>query len=137
MNRTLEQHRAVYAMNFVTGYPEDKDKRAKLFTHIQKTPIRILQNGMGQALAFLLDDNGSEIGPKRKPSGDLYDHLQGWLCGADSEDRPCRVYKGQQCNLMKQLMEGSRAEYLMAQEEALRLFTWLKKFANAYLKEGA
>lgn len=34
---------------------------------------------------------------------------------------------------MKQLIEGNRTQYRHAQEEAIRLFTWLKKFADAYL----
>jgi CRISPR/Cas system CMR-associated protein Cmr5 small subunit len=36
---------------------------------------------------------------------------------------------------MKQLIEGDRQQYMLAQEEALKLFAWLKKFADAYLKE--
>lgn len=127
MSQTLEQKSAVYAMNFVTCYTGDK---AKLSTHIQKTPIRILQNGLGQALAFLLADDDNK---RKEPSYKLYLHLQGWLCGADS---PCRVYQTQECNLMKQLIEGDRVQYLHAQEEAIRLFAWLKKFAKAYLEES-
>ena len=130
MSRTLEQLRASYAMHFVTDYGGDQ---SKLATHIQKTPIRILQNGLGQALAFLLSDNEGKRGEQRKPSGHLYDQLQGWLCGPDIPGRPCRVYNSQECNLMKQLVEGERASYLQAQEEAIRLFIWLKKFADAYL----
>ena len=131
MSRTLEQQRATYAMNFVTGYSGDEPKLA---THIQKTPIRILQNGLGQALAFLLSDNEEKTGDKQKPSGCLYDCLQSWLCGPDSPGHPCRVYSGQQCNLMKQLIEGERGPYLQAQEEAILLFAWLKKFADAYFE---
>ena len=130
MNRTMEQRRALHAMNFVTNYRGDK---TKLSTHVQKTPIRILQNGLGQALAFLLSDNEGKTGNSRQPAGHLYDHLQEWLCGAESEDYPGRVYGGQGPNLIKQLMEGSRSDYMRAQDEALKLFTWLKKFSDAYL----
>lgn len=128
MSRSLEQNRAAYALNFVQ--PFSGDKAEKLQTHIQKTPIRILQNGLGQALAFLLADSE---GKADVPSHQLYDHLQDWLCGATSDSHPCRIYGGQQCNLMKQLIEGDRQQYMLAQEEALKLFTWLKKFADAYL----
>jgi CRISPR type III-B/RAMP module-associated protein Cmr5 len=130
MSRTLEQKRATYALTFVTGFT---GKKGELFTHIQKTPIRILQNGLGQALAFLLSNNENKTGNAREPSGWLYDHLQEWLCGALSVNRPSRIYNGQQCNLMKQLIEGDRTQYMFAQEETLKLFTWLKKFADAYL----
>lgn len=128
MSHSVEQNRATYALNFVQPFSGDK---AKLQTHIQKTPIRVLQNGLGQALAFLLADSE---GKTNTPSHQLYDHLQEWLCGATSDGRPCRIYSGQQCNLMKQLIEGDRQQYMLAQEEALKLFTWLKKFADAYLK---
>lgn len=132
MNRTLEQLRASYTLRFVTEF---KGNKGELYTHIQKTPVRILQNGLGQALAFLLADNEGETGDDRKASWWLYDHLQAWLCGPAADDRPCRVYSGQECNLMKQLVEGNREQYMLAQEEAIRLFSWLKKFADAYLKE--
>jgi len=134
VSQTLEQKRAVYTLGFINAHvKDDPADKAKLATQIQKTPIRILQNGLGQALAFLLaDDKGKHTDPSYK----LYLHLQGWLCGADSLDHPCRIYGGQQCNLMEQLMEGSRAQYLQAQEEAIRLFAWLKKFADACLEES-
>lgn len=131
MIRTLEQWRASHALTFVTGF---SGKKAELYTHIQKTPVRILQNGLGQALAFLLANNEGQTGDERKASGWLYDNLEDWLCGTASDERPCRVY-GDARNLMKQLIEGSREHYMLAQEEAIRLFSWLKKFADAYLKE--
>lgn len=127
MSRTVEQKRAAFALNFVTAFQGSK---AELATHIQKTPIRILQNGLGQALAFLLANNEGKTGDKRKSSGTLYDHLQKWLCEAG---QPCRVYDGTAGDLMKQVVEGNRAQYLRAQQEALALFTWLKKFSDAYL----
>lgn len=137
MSRSLEQNRATYALELVSAFADRESSlnKAKLQTHIQKAPIRILQNGLGQALAFLLADNENKTGANRQPSGELYDHLQDWLCGATSDSRPCRIYSGQQCNLMKQLIEGDRQQYMLAQEEALKLFVWLKKFADAYLKE--
>lgn len=133
MSRTLEQKRAVYTLGFINAHArDDPSDKTKLATHIQKTPIRILQNGLGQALAFLLADDKSE---HNEPSYKLYLHIQEWLCGPDSPDHPCRVYNGQECNLMKQLIEGNRTQYLHVQEEAIRLFSWLKKFADAYLDE--
>lgn len=135
MSRSLEQNRATYALELVSAFADRESplNKAKLQTHIQKTPIRILQNGLGQALAFLLADSE---GKTNTPSHQLYDHLQNWLCGATSDSRPCRIYSGQQCNLMKQLIEGDRQQYMLAQEEALKLFAWLKKFADAYLDDG-
>ncbi|MGH8608165.1 MAG: type III-B CRISPR module-associated protein Cmr5 [Gammaproteobacteria bacterium] len=133
MNRTLEQRRAAYALEFVTR--NTGEQANQLDTHIQNTPIRILQNGLGQALAFLLANNERKSGAERKASGLLYDHLEVWLCGPRNDDMPCRIYDGQQCNLMKQLITGERSQYLLAQDESLALFAWLKMFAKAYLSD--
>ncbi|MBI3635414.1 MAG: type III-B CRISPR module-associated protein Cmr5 [Candidatus Rokubacteria bacterium] len=137
MSRTVSQRRAEFALEFVNSYlanarPTDVDKMS---THINKTPIRILQNGLGQALAFLLADAEGKATPAQR----LYDEMQKWLCGQRDRDLfPCRVYSdGPTSHLMRQLVEGDRAKYLAAQEEALRLFTWLKKFADAYLSVPA
>ncbi len=134
MSRAIEQKRAKHALDFVDRFKTaDSKVQKKLSTHIQKTPIRILQNGIGQAAAFLLAD-AEQI--RTEPSYKLYAHMQDWLCGPADQNYPSRVYGCQQnqANLMKQLIEGDRASYVRAQEEALALFTWLKKFADAYLE---
>lgn len=127
MSRTINQRRAAFALACVRGYQGDTDKMS---THIHKTPIRILQNGLGQALAFLLSDAASDGGA---PARNLYDKLQEWLCGNRDDSYPCRIYTGDPADLIKRLVEGDRAAYLHAQEEALLLFNWLKKFSDAYL----
>ncbi|MCI5222192.1 MAG: type III-B CRISPR module-associated protein Cmr5 [Candidatus Electrothrix sp. AR4] len=136
MNRTREQYRAGYALRFVKDYAKSGDK-AKMHTLIQKAPIQILQNGLGQMLAFLLADNEGKQ-EKQKPSGILYRRIEEWLCGDLKEDRPCRVYLNdpKQEELIEQLTAGDRNQYTQAQQEALALFAWLKKFADAWLKEG-
>ena len=141
MSRLLSQRRAVFALRKIREFsdqahnPSHAHKPEKMYTHIHKTPIRILGNGMGQALAFLLSDNEGKSGTHRKESGQLYDWLTEWLCGAADENHPCRVYP--ETDLIGQLMAGDRRAYLRNQEEALLLFSWLTKFADAYLgKEG-
>ena len=133
MTRTLEQQRAAYAWAFVNELIQPgvgDEVREKISTHINKTPIRILQNGLGQAMAFLLQDAGNDPG---EPAGKLYVHLQDWLCGSTEETKPCRIYPTGG-NLMHQLITQDQREYHIAAEEALQLFTWLKKFAKAYLE---
>jgi CRISPR type III-B/RAMP module-associated protein Cmr5 len=125
MNRTLEQQRAAFALDFInaqlTAGQKDKDK---LSTHIHKLPSLILQCGLGQALAFLLADAGG----KQVPSKILYDALQIWLC----EKHPMPVYKSTQ--LLEALVNGERNDYFRAQEESLMLLNWLKKLATAKLQ---
>lgn len=128
MSRTIEQKRAAFALKMVQEFRGDNDKMS---THVNKTPIRILNNGLGQALAFLQADNEGKTGRDRKESGKLYDWLQEWLSGATDGDHPCRVYQNGNPNLIGQLMAGSRDDYMRAQEDVLALFTWLKKLASA------
>jgi CRISPR-associated protein Cmr5 len=126
-NRTLEQQRAAAALAFVQAQKDNEKQRAKLHTVIQKAPILILQNGLGQTLAFLLADTAGE-GENRKAAGLLYDQLGQWL-------RQQGIYPGQE-DLMTQLTAANRHHYLRAQQEALALLGWMKKFAEAWLKEG-
>lgn len=143
MNRTLAQQRASFSLLCIQGFKQaveslpDDDKRKKklqkMATHISKTPIRIINHGLGQALAFLLSDNEGKHGTERKESGQLYDWLQDWLCGINDNSHGCRVYPNPSSNLIQQLVENDRQYYVRAHEEALALFDWLKKFADAEL----
>ncbi|MDD2466501.1 MAG: type III-B CRISPR module-associated protein Cmr5 [Desulfobulbus sp.] len=129
MARTNDQKRAVFAMKFIEEEKKkDKKEKDKMLTHIRKTPVRILQNGLGQTLAFLLADAG---GDSNKPSDRLYKQLQDWLCGTEQDDRPCRVYTA--TNLIGQIMSGDRNQYMRAEQEAVALLNWMKKFADAWL----
>lgn len=126
MNRTLEQRRAAFALGFIEG--QHGTDRERLMTHLHKLPVRVQTNGLGQALAFLMAEAGSN---KNSVAGRLCGQLEDWLCGSRSDDRPCRVYPNGA--LMKQLVIGDRASYLRAQEETLLLGNWLKRFGEAYL----
>ena len=138
MSRTVEQRRAAYAFAFIgrqqnsnsvdQKIEKDVQVNEKLSTHIHKSPTLILQCGLGQALAFLCAE---AAGNKSKPAMLLYQFLQEWLCGIHEERYPMRVYSD--IDLMNALLNGSRSEYFRAQEESLRLFDWLKKFAAAKL----
>ena len=136
MNRTIEQYRVAFALEFIRA-EKSKQDRDKLLTHIRKTPIQILQNGLGQTLAFLLAENGDNLtDDKIKPSGRLYRKLQEWLCGAyESDKRPCRVYS--EGHLIDQLISNDREHYMRAQREAIALLGWMKKFAEAWLAKEA
>lgn len=132
MSRTIEQHRAAFALEFIRT-EKSKQDRDKLLIHVRKAPIQILQNGLGQTLAFLLAENGDNWSDgKIKPSGRLYKKLQEWLCGApESGERPCRVYG--EGHLIDQLMSNDREYYMRAQRETISLLGWMKKFAEAWL----
>ncbi len=142
MNRTLEQYRAQYGLHFIQTLrkngpadgekPEINDKfREKINTLIQKAPVQIMQNGLGQLLAFLLADNEGKEGQYREPAGFFYDHLAKWLCGPADESHPSRIYD--ESDLIEQLCTSDRRQYVRAQREALLLLSWTKKFSAAWL----
>lgn len=122
MSRTLEQDRAKYSLEKVLGF-KGKDGSSEYSTLVKKLPAMILNNGFGQALAFLL--SRSE-GKKDAASWLLYSQLQAWLVMRG-------IYQGD--NLISALMDGERKSYMHAQQEALSLLTWMMKFTNAYLTE--
>ncbi len=152
MSRTLEQKRAKYALADAVipikekhddlkskkGINEEAEKEFKKYdkfvkkyaTYVRRTPIRILNNGLGQALAFLLSKQEKEASAKH-----FYEQLQTWLCGIKDDMHPMRVYTTGTQDLINQLMEGTRQEYMRAQIETLALLNWMKKFADAYLPE--
>ena len=123
MSRLLEQRRAAFSLAFVQGR-QGSDDANEIARQIQRTPVRILTNGLGQAVAFL----------KQKHVDSLVEHLQGWLCGERDEEHPARILPD--ADLMSALFRASRGDYVAAEEEALNLFSWLKKFGDAYLEKG-
>lgn len=143
MSRTIQQKRAAFALAFVRSHI-GKEYKEKLLTHILKAPTQVLQNGLGQMLAFLLADNEgnwieqtqpTQKGKEIKPSGRLYKQIEKWLCGdAQSDNHPCRVFTDGSTDLMQQIMAGTRWDYIRAQRETLALLGWMKKFAEAWLK---
>lgn len=127
MSQTLEQKRAKYAIDVIAkAKKKDKVKSGEDYgRHVRRLPAMILNNGLGQALAFLLAD---DEGKNQKASWQLYDDLQSWLC---KQENPRCIYEND--NLIKSLMDNGRSQYLQAQDETLKLLVWMKKFADAYL----
>jgi CRISPR-associated protein Cmr5 len=131
LNRTLEQQRACYALECIRGH--EKDRAAKEYgSLVRGLPSMVLQNGLGQALAFLLARAGGDT--EKPPAGQIYAELQGWLAGAADDKRPDRIYS--HGGLIDGLMGGSRQDYRRAQLNALALLAWMRKFADAWLPKG-
>ncbi len=132
-SQTLEQRRALYALQ-VIGQHKTGNYKKRYATLVHTLPSMVLQNGLGQALAYLLADAGGK-GGQGVAAGRLYGELQEWLYGNRSEERPERVYV-EGAGLMTALMAGSRTEYQWAPLTARALLGWMRKFADAYLEEG-
>ncbi|MGH3085947.1 MAG: type III-B CRISPR module-associated protein Cmr5 [Rubrobacteraceae bacterium] len=111
--KLLSQKRAAYALGRVQAVGKEGHDYARLCRDL---PAMLLQNGLGQSLAFLISKN-------ENAHAALYADISGWLI----HER--RIYAGG--DLIKAVMEGGRNEYMAAQEEALELSGWLKRFADA------
>lgn len=133
MSQTLEQKRAKYALEEILKINNETNEsfKKKYAPFVRRTPTRILNNGLGQALAFLLSKANKEKAAKR-----FYDQLQSWICGVEDDSYPMRIYIDNSPNLIQQLMANGRREYVLAQTEVLALLDWMKKFADAYLPEN-
>ena len=136
MNRVLEQQRAKYALDEIMEINKKPDKTFKkdYASLVRRIPTMILNNGLGQTLAFLLSKQN-----KDKDAECLYGQLQTWLCGTNTpEDKnrfPRRIYIGSTPDLIGQIMGNDRHKYIHAQVEAMSLLNWMKKFADAYLPQ--
>lgn len=113
--RLLSQQRAAYALERVQEVRENHEY-ARLCRDL---PAMLLQNGLGQSLAFLRSKR------KENTADKLYGDISGWLI----EKR--RIYAGD--DLIEAVINGDRSEYMAAQEEALELSGWLKRFADALI----
>ncbi|MBA3430578.1 MAG: type III-B CRISPR module-associated protein Cmr5 [Actinobacteria bacterium] len=120
MKKLLSQKRAAYALGRVQGAGIDHEY-ARLCRDL---PAMLLQNGLGQSLAFLLSKRGEDQGDE-KAAGRLYKDLSGWLIGER------RLYAGG--DLIGAVVNGDRRDYMAAHEEALELSGWLKRFADALM----
>ena len=125
MNSTLAQRRSAFALQELKKPIQERDKFAKLVAGL---PAMILQNGFGQALAFLLA-KGTKDGRIQESDKHIkaFDILVRWLKERNilaTTDRPHAV---------KILSELDQGRYLYAQEEAMKVLEWVKRYANAGL----
>jgi CRISPR-associated protein Cmr5 len=126
MGTTIEQGRSRFALEQVRSLatPAVKDF-AKLASGL---PAMILQNGLGQTLAFLL--------AKGTKDGKVADHdkhilafnmVVGWLA------KQQLLQKTGHARTMEELSQMEQRDYLGAQREALKILEWVKRYANADL----
>lgn len=124
--RSMDQDRAEYALAKIDAIANGDDARqAEVRRYLNGLPALIRMNGLGQALAFYhMKDEGSA-------HRQIY-HLVGeWLCADTSKGR---VFK-EDPDVLKAITRSDIQHYMAAQNEALVLLEWLKKFALAFLKK--
>ena len=124
--RTLSQKRAEYSLKEVLDL---KCNRKDFMTFSAGAPSMILKNGFGQTLAFWLS-KGSDKDLKLKENDKhiiLMRIVMRWLLLnslINAQDEKTFLLK---------ITEMSQKEYLLCQQETLKLLEWVKRFANAEL----
>lgn len=122
--KTLEQRRAADALEKIQSLAREQG-HGNYKSYVKALPANILTSGLGQAVATVRSRS-------RAGYPQLYEHISGWLCGAD-EDAPYRNHPG---GLIQAIVENDQNLYIRAQAEAMAYLEWLRKFADAFLEDG-
>jgi CRISPR-associated protein Cmr5 len=126
MPRTKEQQRSAFALQRINdfganGVPKDDAN------FIVGTPTMILTNGVAQTMAFLLSKQKGDAVVKEVK---VFKILESWL----AKEIPALTGKEGKQFLM-QFAKLEQEDYLRAQQEALALLQWLKRYARAFQNE--
>lgn len=126
-----EQQRSDYALkqlrNFMNGDSPHVPK--EIATFIVGTPTMILQNGLGQTMAFLLAkcDGVPDLDNKHYFT---FKAIAGWSHVIN------RTVPNDHMKFFQSVSNLNQNEYLTLQEEALKMLQWLKRYAKAFQQEG-
>ncbi len=119
--QTLSQKRAAKALSLLEGIPEKGKEREKFKQFCKSFPTMILQNGLGQAIAFIRAKKENENDKFDK----MYKTLNAWL----KELRYIEV------DVLKEINTMDAHKYLDIQIESLRFLEWVKRYENAGIFE--
>ena len=126
--RSMDQERAEFALKKIQAIlgGADQTHKAEVRRYLNNLPALIRMNGLGQALAFF----------RMKGEGSSHWHIYcmvgTWLCAANSKGRIFTEH----ADVLTAITCSDVQHYMAAQNEALALLEWLKKFAVALLPSG-
>lgn len=122
--QTLQQKRAKHAWDVVNNQNRGGQKFKKEFTsNVRKLPSMIINDGLGQSLAFLL---AQAKGKKDDAHYVVYKAVSDWVC---QELKLNCTGTGLMDYLLDETTKSSH--YRRASTEALAYLTWLKRFTEA------
>ena len=121
-----DQERSSFALTKI------KERAAQENAHeygqlVRRLPTMILMNGFGQSMAYLSSKQKDLL------LEDLAEHLLKKLPAKNSADSKGKVSTHGQRLLDNLMHHWTTREYRLAEQEALRLLTWMKMFADAFL----
>jgi CRISPR-associated protein Cmr5 len=125
---TTAQDRSRYALGELRTIRCDRKEFAKLVAGL---PAMILQNGLGHSLSFLLSKStDKELRPKIDDK-----HQAAFAIVAKWLREKNLIENAERNKAVAELSSIDQHKYLNAQEEALRVLEWVKRYANAGIFE--
>ncbi len=130
--RTLAQKRAEYALEKVLLVKNKKDFRP----FVAGAPAGILQNGLGQTLAFWLAKGTNKDGKIKEDDKhiELFDIVKDWMSWQRNDVHNNFAQERDRMVFVKELSKMKLHKYLAVQNETLALLEWVKRFAAADLQ---
>lgn len=122
----IEHGRAEFAYRCVEGVKRNNNiKNSNYKSYVKKVPMLIKTNGLGATYAFIYskDDEAYK---------EIYRNTKEWL---ECEDGGLIDLSGNECELVKKIIELPSSKYRAVTIEILALFQWLRRFAEGMLEE--
>jgi CRISPR-associated protein Cmr5 len=119
MSRTLGQQRAEFCLEQLEHLQCQREEFKNFSAGL---PAMILQNGFGQALAFLAAKSSG-----RDKHSSAFSIIASWL------HRQNLIQSVETVEVLKEVSSMPQDKYLHAQKETLAMLEWLKRYANAEL----
>lgn len=127
MSTTLAQERSAFALDQLKQ--RDVHQAEKFDKLVLSLPAMILQNGLGQTLAFLLSKGTDDKG-KTKPNDR---HVVAFKIMINWLNKRGILKSADALAAVKELSGLDQQQYLFAQEESMKVLEWVKRYANAGL----
>lgn len=122
MRTTLGQQRAKFCLEQLETISCSREEFKSFSAGL---PAMILQNGFGQALAFLKGKSKESKGTDKHFAA--YTIIINWLVNRKL------ISSGNDYEVLTQVSTMEQKKYLHAQRETLAMLEWLKRYANAEL----
>ncbi len=153
--KSIAQIRAQYALAKVdeikTNFNKLNNKNYKSF--VAGCPTMILQNGLGQALAFWAAKSKLNLGKKEgqileapnddqyymvtivnlgKKEGQILEVIREWF---GRPENPLKLESIDCKDFIQKLMQKNQNEFILFQKETLLMLEWYKRYVNAFLDD--
>lgn len=127
----LENGRAKFAFECIENGKRIVSKPDELKSHIGNTPMLIKNNGLGATLGFYLSKK------KKKDQKTDYEFIGecflGWIKDNDILPNQFKNFPDDFEKFVKKITELPPSEYRLLSSEALKFFTWMKRFSEGMI----